>query len=93
MNMDGEDFAGSDLAGSPNDQRNIAWASATGGNGDLEGVPHNAIAVNQVITVREDPVRMNGATMPNSRKAGDASSEEWIMEEDDNRRKNSKGSQ
>ena len=91
-NLDVEDFAGDDKMGR-NGQRNFAWASASGGIGDgSQGVPHNAIAVNQVVTVREDTVGTDGATTPKSGKAGDAGSEEWIMEEDDSRRKNSKGS-
>ncbi|KAF2650645.1 hypothetical protein K491DRAFT_125383 [Lophiostoma macrostomum CBS 122681] len=94
INMDGEEFVRDESMGSPTGQRNIAWASASGGdgNGDAESLPRNAIAVNQVITVRGEPVILDGARTPNSGKGGDASSEEWIMEELEGQRKNSKDS-
>lgn len=66
------------------DQRNIAWASSTGEVDAGAGVPHNAIAVNQVVTVHgEAKESLDGARSLKSAKSGkgDGGSEEWIMDE------------
>lgn len=63
------------------EQRNFAWASSSGDA--AVSVPHNAIAVNQVVTVREEAreePKEEGESSVKSRK-GDNGSEEWIMEE------------
>lgn len=85
-NLDIEDCAASKEVGAGG-QRSFAWASASGG-ADAAGesgkdVPHNAIAVNQVVTVRGDMVEKSGATMP---RCVDAGSEEWIMDSDDEKK-------
>ena len=63
------------------DQRNFAWASSDG-NCDIGTVP-NAITVNQVVTVKEEDIEANEGLSPGTEgnRKGDASSEEWIMEE------------
>ncbi|KAF2019062.1 hypothetical protein BU24DRAFT_111794 [Aaosphaeria arxii CBS 175.79] len=67
------------------DQRNYAWAASTAAEDvdDSHVVPPGQIAVNQVVTIREEEREVDGSSpTPLERSTkGDNGSEEWIMEE------------
>ncbi|KAH7130603.1 hypothetical protein B0J11DRAFT_256598 [Dendryphion nanum] len=65
------------------EQRNFAWASSSGECEIDPKIPANAIGVNQVVTVKEEELENIDGLSPGGdrNRKGDASSEEWIMEE------------